>query len=97
MQLPHTLDPEIMAVVLPDGSPGDLADDFVATGTMLLLRYPDGRLALESVSQQAAWHSNWQDRAVVSGCFRSSTPILDPVSREVMGYEMEAQEWPIAS
>lgn len=97
MQPLHTPDPEIMAVVLPDGSPGDLASAFIATGTMLLLRYPDGRLALEPVSEPATRRTNWQDHVVASGCFRRSKPILDPVSREVMGYEMEAQEWPIAS
>jgi hypothetical protein len=89
----HSTSPEIMAVVLPDGSPGNLASDFVVTGTLLLLRYPDGRLALEAVPQQAAW----QDLATASGCFRSSTPILDPLTREVIGHEMESQEWPIAS
>jgi hypothetical protein len=82
-------DPEIIAVVLPDGTPGGpaalgQADEFVATGTMVLVRYADGRLALEPARQQAAWQGQ-----VTSGSSFRSKPILDPLSREVMGYEME--------
>lgn len=85
--------PEIIAVVLPDGTPespsalgalGDRASEFVATGTMVLVRYPDGRLALEPARQEAAWQGQ-----VASGSSFRSKPIVDPLSREVMGYEME--------
>ncbi len=81
---------EVIAVVLPDGTPEqpDAITDFVATGTMLLVRHADGRMALEpvrrdqSVSRSAASPSG-------HGMKSRSRPILDPVSREVMGYEME--------
>lgn len=75
---------EIIAVVLPDGTPipPDTTDDFVATGTMLLVRHGDGRLSLEPTNRRAAYVSPKQ------AVYRSK-PIVDPTSREVLGYEME--------
>lgn len=86
--------PEIIAVVLPDGTPDTPAAlrDFVATGTMLLVRHADGRMALEPARQNAAW---LEQPGV--GSFGKRRPILDPVSREVMGYEMEMAALPLAS
>lgn len=78
---------EIIAVVLPDGtpdSPGAL-QDFVATGTMLLVRHADGCMSLEPARREAAW----LDRARASDCVYKSRPIHDPLSREVLGYELE--------
>ena len=79
--------PEIIAVVMPDGTPDSPSAlrDFVATGTMLLVRHPDGRMALEPARHAAAWREQPSTTRTVS----KSRPILDPVSREVMGYEME--------
>lgn len=76
---------EIVAVVLPDGTPipPDAGDDFVATGTMLLVRHADGRLSLEPANRRAAY------TAPTQAVYRSK-PIVDPNSREVLGYEMEA-------
>lgn len=75
---------EIVAVVLPDGTPipPDAIDDFVATGTMLLVRHEDGRLSLEPANRRAAYTAPKQ------ATYRSK-PIVDPNSREVLGYEME--------
>jgi hypothetical protein len=86
--------PEIIAVVLPDGTPetpGALRD-FVATGTMLLVRHADGRMALEPARQNAAWLGQSG-----VGSVGKRMPILDPVSREVVGYEMEMTALPLAS
>ncbi len=86
--------PEVIAVVLPDGTPetpGALRD-FVATGTMLLVRHADGRMALEPARQNAAW----MDQAGTTSVGKRQ-PILDPVSREVVGYEMEMMTLPMAS
>lgn len=87
--------PEIIAVVLPDGTPESPAAlrDFVATGTMLLVRHADGRMALESARHSAAWTG----QPAGGGTLRKSKPILDPVSREVMGYEMEMVDLSLAS
>ncbi len=87
--------PEIIAVVLPDGTPDTPAAlrDFVATGTMLLVRHADGRVALEPARRNAAW----LNQAAAEDSVGRLKAILDPVSREVMGYEMETVELPIAS
>lgn len=86
--------PEIIAVVLPDGTPDSPASlrDFVATGTMLLVRYTDGRMALEPARREAAW----SEQSAATGYFGKRKPILDPISREVVGYEMEMDEAPLA-
>jgi hypothetical protein len=87
--------PEIIAVVLPDGTPDSPSalQDFVATGTMLLVRHPDGRMALEPARQAAAWAGQVGAKRTVS----KSRPILDPISREVMGYEMEVVDHSLVS
>jgi len=77
---------EIIAVVLPDGTPSapDALQDFVATGTMLLVRHADGRMALEPVRRDASLRGRQ-----APDCVYKSKPIQDPVSREVIGYELE--------
>lgn len=78
--------PEVIAVVLPDGTPETPAAlrDFVATGTMLLVRHADGRVALEPARQNAAWLGQSETASAAK-----RRPILDPISREVVGYEMD--------
>jgi hypothetical protein len=78
---------EIIAVVLPDGTPDtpESLNDFVATGTMLMVRHPDGRVALEPVRCRIGISRE----PGVTRAARNRQPILDPVSREVVGYEME--------
>jgi len=87
--------PEIIAVVLPDGTPDSPSAlrDFVATGTMLLVRHADGRMALEPARNSAAWAGQARQGSAVS----RSKPILDPISREVVGYEMEMIDLSLAS
>jgi hypothetical protein len=52
---------------------------------LALVRKSDGQMALEAVAAEALVARE----GVKTGCFRKSRPIIDPVSREVMGYEME--------
>lgn len=79
-------EPEVIAVVLPPGAAeSPQLQDFVATGTMLLVRHADGRLSLEPTRPEAAW----AERARASGCIYKSRPIHDPLSREVLGHELE--------
>jgi hypothetical protein len=42
-------------------------------------------MRLEAVSAE----NSWSDQMLTTGCFKRGKPIVDPVSREVMGYEME--------
>jgi hypothetical protein len=78
---------EVIALVLPPGAKESATElkDFVATGTMLLIRHPDGRMSLEPARREAAW----AERARDAGCIYKSRPIHDPVSQEILGHELE--------
>jgi hypothetical protein len=73
---------EVLAVILPD----TWTDDERARSATVLLRNVDGRLELRSLPTRDVL----ADRRMACGCVRRGTPILDPTSREVVGYEMEA-------
>ena len=81
---------EVVALLLPEGEQGHLANpEHPAT---LLVRKADGQFALEQIDARLAFAR----RAVNTGCFRKGRPIVDPVSREVMGYEMEEISYRLA-
>jgi hypothetical protein len=70
---------EVIAVFLPEG---ETRSDSSAT---MLLRSADGQMSLESVNPD----SDVGRRAMRTGCFRRGKPIIDPISRQMIGYEME--------
>ena len=55
-----------------------------------LVRKSDGQMALEPVAADSLLARD----ALKTSCFRKSRPIIDPVSREIMGYEMERVDSP---
>ena len=55
-----------------------------------LVRKSDGQMALEPVAVDSLLAQD----ALKTGCFRKAKPIIDPVSREIMGYEMEMVDSP---
>jgi hypothetical protein len=58
--------------------------DFV-DGAQCLVRDAEGQFSLQDVATEEEF-----DRvARTTGCFRRGKPILDPESRDVIGYEME--------
>jgi hypothetical protein len=74
---------EIVALLLPEGEEEHLAHpEHCAT---LLVRRADGQFALEQIDARVALAR----RAANTGCFRKGKPIVDPTTRQVMGYEME--------
>lgn len=79
-------EPEIIAVVLPDGTPDTVESlsDGVATGTMLMVRHADGRVTLEPARRVIT-----EGRRPTQQPPRKRRAIIDPVTREVMGYEFE--------
>ena len=74
------LDPEdVIAVLMPDSA---------ETGTReatVILRGADGQVCIRQMDAADVTVR----RAARTGVFRRGKPILDPVSRQVMGYEME--------
>lgn len=75
---------EVIAMLMPDGESN--------SRTQLLIRNPDGQMSLETVNPD----STLSQFALSTGCFRQGTPIIDPVTRQVFGYEMEMIENPLA-
>lgn len=67
---------EVIALLLGERS---------ALGAQRLVRDEDGSIVLEDVESLEEFDAT----ARTTGCFRRGTPILDPQSREVIGYEME--------
>jgi hypothetical protein len=78
----QSLAAEVLAVILPD----TWSDDERARSATVLLRNADGCLELRSLPARDVL----ADRRMSRGCVRRGAPILDPTSREVVGYEMEA-------
>jgi len=77
---------EVIALLLPldaKDNAGELRD-FVATGTMLLIRHPDGRTSLESTRPEKS--STKLDRG--SYVDREQLPQRS-VSPEILGHELE--------
>lgn len=60
-------------------------DDFLRQGATALVRDAEGQISLQDVRPDKAF----LEKATATGCFRRGKPIIDPVSREIMGYEME--------
>ena len=60
-------------------------DDFLRHGVTALVRDEHGRVTLETITAS----SSFLDQVLTTGCFRRGKPIVDPVTRQVMGYEME--------
>jgi hypothetical protein len=54
-------------------------------GAKRLVRNADGRVSLEAIESE----EEFERTARTTGCFRRGKAIRDPVSREVIGYEME--------
>ncbi len=76
---------EIIALLLADtGEERWHSGDF-GRGAQCLVREPDGRVSLQTVESAEAF----ERAARRTGCFRRGSPIRDPQTREIIGYEME--------
>jgi hypothetical protein len=76
--------------ILPNDPEGESSfnvrhDDFLQQGATALVRDEQGRVTLETITA----NSSFLDQVLNTGCFRRGKPIVDPVSRQVMGHEME--------
>ena len=73
---------EIIAVLLPEA---DAAARHESRAATMIVRRADGQFVLETIDARVAL----AQQAANTGCFRKGKPIIDPSSREVLGYEME--------
>jgi hypothetical protein len=83
---------EVIAMVMPDGEGPNGSGRMQRMGT-LLMRGADGRMSLQTVSTDSALGR----QAMNTGCFRNGKPIVDPVTRQLLGYEMERIPNPFAA
>ncbi|HEX6997575.1 MAG TPA: hypothetical protein VF322_05490 [Gammaproteobacteria bacterium] len=78
-------DSEIIALLLADSGEERWRAGEFGKGAQCLVRRPDGRVHLEEVTSR----EEFEIVARKTGCFRRGKPIRDPLTHEVMGYEME--------
>ncbi len=78
-------DHEVIALLLGDDGTGRWRPRAFVEGAQRLIRAANGRVSLEPVESE----EEFDRTARKTGCFRRGTPIRDPISREVIGYEME--------
>ena len=78
-------DNEVIALVLDEGSAKGAGANHFAHGAKRLVRNADGRVSLEAIESE----EEFERVARTSGCFKRSKAIRDPISRQVIGYEME--------
>jgi hypothetical protein len=71
------MDKEVIALLPPD----DRTDGRWVSEA--LVRFADGRMAIEGLCEETA------RTEAPAARFRRSHPIIDPLTREVIGYEME--------
>ena len=74
---------QVIAVLVPEAdAAGDNRHPRAAT---MIVRRADGQFILQTVDARIAL----AQQAANTGCFRKGKPIVDPNTREVLGYEME--------
>lgn len=78
-------DNEVIALVLEESSSKGSSTHRYAQSAKRLVRGADGRVSLEAIESE----EEFERVARTSGCFRRGKAIRDPISRQVIGYEME--------
>jgi hypothetical protein len=84
--------PEVIAMVMSDGE-GPNGTGRMQRMATILLRAADGQMSVRTVSPD----STLGQFALNTGCFRNGKAIVDPVTREHLGYEMEMVDSPLAA
>jgi hypothetical protein len=77
---------QVIAFLLPETTVEEVASsNSHIQGTTALLRDAEGKITIEPVTKDSAF----VEQMLTTGCFRRGKAIVDPVTREIMGYEME--------
>jgi hypothetical protein len=76
------MQPEIIALLFPEPAQ---ASQGPATHVTALVRDAEGAIEVRHLKPDG----NMMKRALLTGRFNSGKPILDPQTREVIGYEIE--------
>jgi hypothetical protein len=89
MQTSTTMIHEVIALLFPEPN---RAKDGAVQAVLALLRDEQGAMEVKNIRPDVALIK----RARLTGRMNCGTPILDPVTREVMGYEIEPIVLPAA-
>src|SRR5712671_5949602 len=81
---------QIIALLLPETNSGtDRQDNLGVDTATALLRDDEGRMSLQPFTHDMTHELPFREQVMTTGCFRRGKPIVDPMTREVIGYEME--------
>ena len=78
-------DKEVIAIFIDDGADAGNAEEIDFAATSCLLRDATGIMSVKRTEVSDALRLGTEN----SGVFRRGTPIVDPVSGDVIGYELE--------
>ena len=76
---------KLIALLLPESNDSRRRDEFDVDTATALMRDDEGRMSLAPLTREMPF----AEQVMTTGCFRRGKAIVDPVTREVMGYEME--------
>lgn len=79
---------KVIALLMPDSMSQDGASGMQLLKPTALIRDADGKMKLESVDE-AQSDADFAQQMKDTGCFRRGKPIVDPTTRQVVGYELE--------
>jgi hypothetical protein len=81
---------QIIALLLPESKQDAPEQDALALETATaLMRDAEGRMSLQPLTHELTREMPFKEQVMTTGCFRRGKPIVDPTTREVIGYEME--------
>jgi len=85
---------KVIALLMPDSMSQEDTSGIDVHQPTALIRDADGKMKLEAVADVSA-DRDFADQMNDTGCFRRGKPIIDPVSRQVVGYELEMVSDPL--
>lgn len=79
---------EVIAIFIDDGDPAEDSNEIDFSATSCLVRDATGVMSIKPTRSTDAIRLGLEN----SGIFRRGTPIIDPLSGDVIGYELEEVE-----
>lgn len=83
---------EIIGLLLPDMDAEDQDASSEDDSARLLMRRPDGRMVIEEIDSDV----EFLKKKPTTGCFKQGKPIFDPVTKQILGYELEEVPFGVA-
>lgn len=87
---------KLIALLLPGSMYDASNDDIDMENATALMSDDDGRMSLHPLTRDMTRDMPFKEQVMTTGCFKRGKPIVDPSTREVIGYEMEMISGPEA-